>query len=93
MKLVIFASNPAERVAITNLVLQNLPENAKLIEQDPNEAKNVKALLESLKNEAETFQRHRKMSKGKTTSEMRKEMSSLQASTDGIASTIKRGWV
>ena len=93
LKVVIFASNPAERAAITNLVLQNLPENAKLIEQDPNEAKNVKALLESLKSEAEAFQRHRKMSKGKATSEMRKEMSSLQASTDGIASTIKRGWI
>jgi hypothetical protein len=93
LKLVIFASNPAERAAITNLVLQNLPENAKLVEQDPNEAKNVKALLVSLKNEAEAFQKHR-MSKGRTaTSEMRKEMCSLQSSTDGIASTIKRGWV
>eukprot|EP00986_Skeletonema_menzelii_P020257 scaffold30651_cov154-Skeletonema_menzelii.AAC.10 len=93
LKLVIFASTPAERASITNLVLQNLPENAKLIEQDPNEAKNVKALLVSLKNEAEAFQKHRTMSKGKVSSEMRKEMSSLQASTDGIASTIKRGWV
>lgn len=93
LKLVIFASNPAEQTAITNLVLQNLPENTKLFEQDPNEAKNVKVLLVSLKKEAETFQKHRTMPKGTVTSEMRKEMSSLQASSDGIASTIKRGWV
>jgi len=93
LKLVIFASNPAEQTAITNLVLQNLPENSTLFELDPNEAKNVKALLVSLKKEAETFQKHRTMSKGTVTAEMRKEMSSLQASSDGIASTIKRGWV
>lgn len=93
LKLVIFASNQAEQTAITNLVLQNLPENAKLFEQDPNEAKNVKALLVSLKKEAETFRQHRTIPKGTVTGEMRKEMSSLQASTDGIASTIKRGWV
>ncbi len=93
LNLVIFASNPAELAATTNLVLQNLPENAKLVEQDPNETKNVKALLVSLKNEAETFQKHR-MSKGRSvTAEMHKEMCSLQATTDGIASTIKRGWV
>jgi len=94
LKLVIFASNPAELAAITNLVLQNLPNNAKIFEQDPDEAKNVNALLVSLKNEAEAFQKHRTiMSKGTVTAEMRKEMSSLQASTDGVASTIKRGWV
>ncbi|KAK1743792.1 hypothetical protein QTG54_005389 [Skeletonema marinoi] len=94
LKLVIFASNPAELAAITNLVLQNLPNNAKIFEQDPDEAKNVKTLLASLKNEAAAFQKHRTiMSKGTVTAEMRKEMSSLQASTDGVASTIKRGWV
>eukprot|EP00984_Skeletonema_dohrnii_P007081 scaffold2543_cov94-Skeletonema_dohrnii-CCMP3373.AAC.4 len=94
LKLVIFASNPAELAAITNLVLQNLPNNAKIFEQDPDEAKNVKALLVSLKNEAEAFQKHKTiMAKGTVTAEMRKEMSSLQTSTDGVASTIKRGWV
>lgn len=93
LKLVIFASNPAEQTAITTLVLQNLPENTKLFEQHPNEVKNVKALLVSLQKEAETFQKHRAMSKGAVTGEMRKEMSSLQASSDGIASTIKGGWV
>ena len=91
LKLVIFSSNPVERAATTNLVLQNLPENAKLVEHDPNERKNVKALLVSLKNEADTFQKHRMLKR--IVSAETKEMSMLQASTDGIASTIKRGWV
>lgn len=93
LKLVIFGANPSERAATTKFVIRNLPESAKLIEQNPNETKNVKALLASLKNEAEAFQRHRTMSKGNVTAAMHEEMASLQASTDGIASTIKRGWV
>lgn len=95
LKLVIFGSNPTERQATINFVLQNLPENTKLIEQYPDEAKNLKTLLVSLKNEAEAFQRHRTMSKAKgaVTAEMHDEMTTLQESTDGVASTIKRGWV
>ena len=91
LKLVIFASSPTEQSTITNLVLQNLPDNAKVFEQDPDEAKKAKALLASLKDEAGIFQKHR-LSKGNVTAEMRKEMSMIQAYTDGIASTIKRGW-
>ena len=95
LKLVIFGSNTAERQATINFVLRNLPENAKLIEQYPDEAKNLKTLLVSLKNEAEAFQRHRTISKAKgtVTAEMHEEMTTLQESTDGVASTIKRGWV
>ncbi len=95
LKLVIFGSNPTERQATKNFVLRNLPENTKLIEQYPDEAKNLKTLLVSLKNEAEAFQRHRTMSKAKgaVTAEMHDEMTTLQESTDGVASTIKRGWV
>jgi hypothetical protein len=95
LKLVIFGSNPTELQATTNFVLRNLPENTKLIEHYPDEAKNLKTLLVSLKNEAEAFQRHRTMSKtkGAVTAEMHDEMTTLQESTDGVASTIKRGWV
>ena len=47
------------------------------------EAKNLKTLLVSLKNEAEAFQRHRTMSKAKgaVTAEMHDEMTTLQEST------------
>mmetsp|Transcript_12476 Transcript_12476/g.27096 ORF Transcript_12476/g.27096 Transcript_12476/m.27096 type:complete len:332 (+) Transcript_12476:554-1549(+) len=93
LKLVIFGSNPEERAATVKLVLRSLPESAKLIIEDPNEKQNVKALLMSLKREADALKRHRALPSRDIRPEMIAEMAALQKDTDGVASTIKRGWV
>jgi len=91
LRLVVYGSNPEERAAAVSLVLRSLPESAKLVMDDTNETQNVKALLTSLKMEADALQRHRAVSKV-IRPEMLAEAATLQSNTDGIASTIKRGW-
>lgn len=93
LKLVIFSSNAEERAATVKLVLRHLPESSKLIEEDPNEQEYTKALLQSMKNEAEALKRHRSLLSSKeATADVHTEMAALQCSTDGIASLLKRGW-
>ena len=79
--------------ATVKLVLRSLPESAKLITDDPEEERHVKVLLLSLKNEADAVNRHRALSSDEIRPELLQEMASLQCMTDGIASTLKRGWV
>jgi hypothetical protein len=75
-------------------VLSNLPESAKLIVEDSNEKENVRALLVSLKKEADALRRHRaSSSSGGITPDAIAEIAALQGDTDGIASTFERGWV
>ena len=74
------------------LVLYSLPESAKLITEDPDEKENVKALLMSLKNEAGTLRRHCSLPSKQIQPELLAEIATLQIHTDGVASTIKRGW-
>ncbi|KAL7529131.1 hypothetical protein ACHAXR_005615 [Thalassiosira sp. AJA248-18] len=90
LKLVIFGSNPEERAATVKLVLRSLPQSAKLITEDPDEKHNVKALLLSLKNEADALKRHRALLSVEIRPELLTEMAALQMQTDGVASTIKR---
>ncbi|KAL9188180.1 hypothetical protein ACHAXT_006558 [Thalassiosira profunda] len=93
LKLVVFGSNPEERAATVKLVLKSLPQSAKLVlEEDPDERQRVKALLMSLKNEAEALKRHRAL-RTEIRPESLAEIGTLQMHTDGVASTIKRGWV
>ena len=51
----------------------------------------------SLKKEAETLKRHRALlsssSNNQQGEDLLTEMATLQCDTDGIASTIKRGWM
>ena len=90
--------------AVVKLVLRSLPESAKLIVDkdggEEEEKQSVKALLMSLKKEAETLKRHRAtISSNKEggvveqQEDLLTEMMTLQCDTDGIASTIKRGWM
>ena len=81
--------------ATVKLVLSNLPESSKLIIEDPHEKENVRKLLISLKREADTLKRHFDMlsSSNEISKEAHAEMAALQFCTDGIASTLKRGWV
>lgn len=74
------------------LVLRSLPQTARLILDDPDEQQNVEALLTSLKNEADAMSRHRSLPKEKFGPELLAEIGTLQMHTDGVASTIKRGW-
>ena len=100
--LLIFLPHPT--IAVVKLVLRSLPESAKLIEEgdEEEEKQSVKALLMSLKKEAETLKRHRALSSSSTNKtggavlqqqDLLTEMITLQCDTDGIASTIKRGWM
>ena len=100
--LLIFHSHPT--IAAVKLVLRNLPESAKLIVDGEGggegEKQSVKALLMSLKSEAETLKRHRATISSSTSNktvqqqeDLLTEMMTLQCDTDGIASTIKRGWM
>ena len=65
------------------------------------EKQSVKALLMSLKKEAETLKRHRAILSASSSNkeggvvqeDLLTEMITLQYNTDGIASTIKRGWM
>ena len=63
------------------------------------EKQSVKALLMSLKKEAETLKRHRALLSSSTKEggvqqdDLLTEMATLQCDTDGVASTIKRGWM
>ena len=80
--------------ATVKLVLRSLPESAKLITEDPDEERrHAKALLLALKNEADAVKRHRALSSDVIRPELLQEMASLQCMTDGIASTLRRGWV
>ena len=102
--LLIFSSLSTTFTAIVKLVLRSLPKSAKLIvdEEGEEEKQSVKALLMSLKKEAETLKRHRALLSASTNKEggatqqqedLLIEMATLQYDTDGIASTIKRGWM
>ena len=73
--------------------MNNLPESAKLITEDPDEKQNVLALLKSLKKEADALKRHRALPTSEITPDLIAEMAALQADTDGTASTLKRGWL
>lgn len=73
------------------LLLSNLPESAKIIEDDPDEKVKVKALLESLSREANTLKRHCD-SLPNVDSKCISEMARLQYHTDGIASSLRKGW-
>ncbi len=74
-------------------VLSSLPESAKLINVNADENENVKALLVSLKKEADVLRRHRAASTGEIMPDLIAEIAALQRDTDGIASTFKRGWI
>ena len=87
-------------IATVKLVLRSLPESAKLIVEDqdgdPNnndEKRNIEALLLSIKKEADALKRHRALPAQDVRPELLAEMATLQSNTDGVASTIKRGWV
>ena len=86
-------------IATVKLVLRSLPESAKLIVEDQdddpndNEKQNIKALLLSMKKEADALKRHRALPAQDIRPELLAEMATLQSNTDGVASTIKRGWV
>jgi len=74
--------------------VRSLPESAKLILEDVNDKEHVKALLMSLKKEADILKKHRSAaSSGGITPDSIAEIASLQSNTDGIASTFKQGWV
>ena len=83
--------------ATVKLVLRSLPESAKLIVEDDdptnNEKRNITALLLSMKKEADALKRHRALPAQDIRPELLAEMATLQSNTDGVASTIKRGWV
>ena len=95
---------PTTPLAIVKLVLRSLPESARLIVVDDdcpeNEKRNIKALVMALKKEAESLKRHCALLQSSSNKddialqpELLTEMAVLQYDTDGIASTIKRGWV
>ena len=68
-------------------VVSSLPESAKLIIDDMDNEENVKALLMSLKKEADALR------KGEITPDLVAEIAILQSDTDGITSTFKQGWI
>ena len=74
-------------------VLRSLPESAKLVIENVDEMKNVRALLMSLKKEADALKRHCATLSEEITPDSIAEIAALQCDTDGIASTFKRGWV
>ena len=78
--------------AILKFVLTSLPESAKLIIDDPDEKQHVSALLQALKKEADTLKRHCALPSHAITPALLEEIVCLQCDTDGIASTLKRGW-
>lgn len=73
------------------LLLSNLPESSKIIEDDPDEKLKVRALLESLSREANALKRHCD-SLPNVDSKCISEMARLQYHTDGIASSLRKGW-
>lgn len=77
---------------MVKFVLSSLPESAKLIVDDPYEKQHVRALLQSMKKEVDTIKRHCSLSADAITSASLDELASLQCETDGVASTLKRGW-
>lgn len=79
--------------AMLKFVLSCLPASAKLIVEDPDEKQHVRALLRSMKNEVDAIKRHSKLSPDAITPALVKEIASLQCDTDGVASTLKRGWL
>ncbi|KAL3780326.1 hypothetical protein ACHAW5_002891 [Stephanodiscus triporus] len=93
LRLVIFGSNPEERAVTVKHILRSLPESAKLVIENAEEMKNVRALLVSLKKEADTLKRHCAALSEEITPNLIAEIAALQSDTDGIASTFKRGWV
>ena len=105
LSLVTYLSFPINHIsAAVKLILRSLPESAKLIIDEEGgeeeEKQSVKALLMSLKREAETLKRHRALLSSSTNKtggvvqdDLLTEMMTLQCNTDGIASTIKRGWM
>ncbi|KAL3823575.1 hypothetical protein ACHAXA_002916 [Cyclostephanos tholiformis] len=93
LKLVIFGSNPEERAVTVKHVLNSLPESAKLINENSEKKENVRALLASLKKEADALNRHRASPSGEITPDLIAEIAALQSDTDGIASTFKQGWI
>ena len=74
-------------------VLNSLPESAKLINENSEKKENVRALLASLKKEADALNRHRASPSGEITPDLIAEIAALQSDTDGIASTFKQGWI
>jgi hypothetical protein len=70
-----------------------LPESAKLINENVDEKENVRALMVSLKKEADALRRHLAASTGEITPDSITEIEALQSDTDGIASTFKRGCI
>lgn len=79
--------------AMVKFLLNSLPDSAKLTTEDLDEKQHVKALLQSMKNEVDTIKRHRSLSSDAMTPAVLNEMASFQIDTDGVASTIKRGWL
>jgi hypothetical protein len=75
-------------------VVSSLPESAKLIIDDMDNKENVKALLMSLKKEADALRKQQRASNyGEITPDSVAEIAILQSDTDGIASTFKQGWI
>ena len=74
-------------------ILRSLPESAKLVIENAEEMKNVRALLVSLKKEVDTLKRHCAALSEEIMPNLIAEIAALQSDTDGIASTFKRGWV
>lgn len=66
-------------LATVKLVLRHLPEAAKLVlDDDPNELQNTKALLLALQNEADSIKRHHSLSPQELTIIAHTEMAALQ---------------
>jgi hypothetical protein len=62
-------------------VLSNLPKLAKLMVKDLNKKENIRALLVSLKKEADALRRHRVLSSGRITPDAA-EIAALQGNTN-----------
>lgn len=79
-------------LAMVQFVLSCLPESAKVILEDPDEKQHVRVLLLSMKKEVDALKRHRALPSDIITPGLLAEMAMLQSDTDGVASTLKRGW-
>jgi hypothetical protein len=74
-------------------VLSNLPELAKLIIKDSNEKENVRALLASLKKEANALRKHWALPSGRFRPNAIAEIAALLGDNGRIASRFEQGWV
>lgn len=61
--------------------------------EDPDENQHVIALLQSMKKEVDELKRQSALSSEAITTAAIEATAALQCDTDGVASTLKRGWL